>query len=104
MFLDTNQYLKAIQAVGSILEAYDSDKMIPALGFGGNLTHLYGKTSHCFALNGNIFNPELFGVQGVLEAYKSSITKVKLSGPTNFGQIIKYAADMAESYLAHNLT
>ena len=35
-FLDMNknEYLKAITAVGQILQYYDSDKQIPVLGFG----------------------------------------------------------------------
>lgn len=35
--LSKNEYLKAIQAVGSILQYYDSDKQIPVLGFGATI-------------------------------------------------------------------
>jgi hypothetical protein len=62
-----NQYLKAITAVGRILENYDSDKMFPIVGFGGKVPMLLDKTSHCFALNGNIFDPEVPGIEGVVE-------------------------------------
>jgi len=34
------------------------------------------KVSHCFAANGDIFNPEVYGVEGVVQAYKNSIQKV----------------------------
>jgi hypothetical protein len=30
-----NQYEHAIRAIGSILECYDSDRLIPVYGFGG---------------------------------------------------------------------
>ena len=36
-----------------------------------------GGTSHCFALNGNIFDPECDGLEGVLEAYINARKKRK---------------------------
>jgi len=49
-------------------------------------------------LNGDIFNPDCFGVQGVEQAYYNCINKVKLYGPTKFSDII-YAIDgRSESY------
>ncbi len=62
-----NQYLQAITSVGQILENYDSDKRFTLLGFGARVPYLLDKTSHCFALNGDIFNPEVVGMQGVIE-------------------------------------
>jgi len=56
-----NQYMHALMSVGSILEQYDTDKMYPVYGFGGRLLESM-KVSHCFALNGNIFRPEVHGV------------------------------------------
>ena len=47
-----------MQAVGHILENYDSDQKFPLYGFGGKLKDGTA-ASHCFALNGNIFNPEV---------------------------------------------
>ena len=52
-----NQYLDAIHAVLGILENYDEDKCFPVYGFGGKLPER-AAVSHCFALNGDIFNPE----------------------------------------------
>jgi hypothetical protein len=40
------------------LEYYDSDKEIPAYGFGAIIPPINARPSHCFALNGDIFNPE----------------------------------------------
>ena len=37
-----------------------------------------GGTSHCFALNGNIFDPECDGLEGVLEAYLNARKNVNL--------------------------
>jgi hypothetical protein len=50
-----NQYQIAIAAISQILMNYDSDKRIPAFGFGAN-TNFHGKqmpVSHCFVLSGN---------------------------------------------------
>jgi len=81
-----NQYQAALSAVGAVLEPYDSDNMIPAYGFGGKDRR--GVTQHCFPLNGNPQDPEVRGIQGVLDAYNSAIRQWTLSGPTLFSEII----------------
>lgn len=48
-----NDYTRAIRSVGNILQCYDTDKLIPAFGFGGRLG---GQVSHAFPLNGNPSN------------------------------------------------
>jgi len=68
-----NEYLKAITSVGNILQYYDSDKHIPVLGFGATVPPSTNRASHCFALNGNIFDPEVDGLEGVVEAYKNAL-------------------------------
>ncbi len=45
-----NQYQLAIDAVARILLNYDSDKKIPAFGFGGK-TSFSRTVSHCFPLS-----------------------------------------------------
>ena len=52
--------------------------------------------SHCFALNANIFDPEVDGIDGVISAYKNTLKNVNLYGPTRFAPIIEYVNDMAE--------
>ena len=54
------------------------------------------RASHCFALNGNIFDPECEGLDGILSAYQNSLKHVKLYGPTHFNEIISLVNDMAE--------
>jgi hypothetical protein len=53
-------------------------------------------SSHCFALNGNIFDPECDGLDGVLEAYKNAIKNLDFFGPTHFNEIINTVNNMAE--------
>jgi hypothetical protein len=84
-----NEYIQAITAVGEILQYYDSDKRIPVFGFGAKLPPKFESVSHCFALNDNIFDPEVYGIESVLQVYRQALTKVVLHGPTVFSQIIK---------------
>eukprot|EP01129_Flabellula_baltica_P008785 TRINITY_DN351_c0_g2_i1.p1 TRINITY_DN351_c0_g2~~TRINITY_DN351_c0_g2_i1.p1 ORF type:complete len:554 (+),score=123.69 TRINITY_DN351_c0_g2_i1:32-1663(+) len=96
-----NQYGVVIHTVGSILAGYDSDNMIPTYGFGGKMPD--GTVSHCFHVNGNPNNPEVFGVGGVLEAYTNSLTSgLQLYGPTNFSKIINTASEISSQLHAMN--
>jgi len=84
-----NEYIQAITAVGEILQYYDSDKRIPVYGFGAKLPPKHEVVSHCFALNDNIFDPEVQGIENVLQVYRSALNRVVLHGPTVFSQLIK---------------
>jgi len=46
-------------------------------------------------LNGNVFAPEVDGINGVIDAYKNALKNVELYGPTNFAPIIELVGDMA---------
>ena len=94
--MEKNEYLNAIRSVGSILQYYDSDKQIPVLGFGAAIPPFLAQANHCFPLNGNIFDPEVDGIDGVIEAYKNAIQKVKLYGPTNFAPTLELINEMTE--------
>lgn len=95
--INRNEYYKALHSVGKILEFYDTDKQFPLLGFGARLNLGCRQfDSHCFALNGNICNPECDGLDGVLSSYRKALNNVDLYGPTHFNQIIKLVNDMAE--------
>ena len=52
-----------------MLEFYDRDRLFPCYGFGAALGP-GSAASHCFPLNGNPHNPEVAGVQGILQAYR----------------------------------
>lgn len=47
-----------------ILLDYDYDKLVPVFGFGAIVNHpkfnTYGKVHHCFPLNGNEDNPNIY--------------------------------------------
>ena len=79
-----NDYQTAIRQVGNILEAYDYNRQYPCFGFGG-IPRYSGSNvvSHCFHLNGNE-DPEVEGVEGIMQAYHFSLLNCGLYGPTNF--------------------
>jgi len=88
-----NQYIQAIRSVGEIIQDYDTDKLFPALGFGGKLPS--GVVSHEFFLNGHPSNPYCAGVDGILHAYSTALQTVQLYGPTNFSPVINHVARFA---------
>ncbi|KAL8602874.1 hypothetical protein ACOMHN_050146 [Nucella lapillus] len=88
-----NQYAAAIQAVGEIIQDYDTDKMFPVLGFGAKLPG--GTVSHEFAVNFVPENPYCAGVGGILQSYQSALPRVQLYGPTNFSPVINHVARFA---------
>lgn len=69
-----------------MVEAYDSDKRFPVIGFGAILKeNMASRTvSHCFSIAST---PDGLapGIKGVLESYHQIFTKgIKLYGPTKF--------------------
>jgi copine 1/2/3 len=90
-----NQYERAIRAVGEILMEYDDDKMVPAFGFGAQLPN-QATVSHCFHLNGSA-DPFVRDVEGIMTAYRNTLTSVRLAGPTNFAPSIRQATAAARA-------
>nr|ABN08169.1 von Willebrand factor, type A; Copine [Medicago truncatula] len=94
-----NSYQKVIMEVGEVIQFYDSDKLFPAWGFGGNVHG--GSVSHCFNLNGGApGSSEVEGIEGIMDAYGSALRSVTLSGPTLFGPVINLAAQLAADSLS----
>lgn len=97
-----NEYVEAIRAVGEILIYYDSDKKIPALGFGAKIPPLMDKACHCFALTENIFRPEVSGIEELLFHYKAILRKIDFHGPTHFTEVLRFLNEYATSTLLDN--
>ncbi|CAM9396399.1 unnamed protein product [Choristocarpus tenellus] len=91
-----NEYEHTIYSVGQVIEFYDADKLFPVFGFGG-CPEPSSPASHCFTLAGNHEQPEVQGVSGVLEAYRQSLARVTLSGPTLFAPVINQVASTVAS-------
>ena len=63
------------------MQYYNSTKRIASYGFGAKVVADH-ETSHCFALNGDIFSPEVNGVSGLIEEYQRTLEVVGLEGPS----------------------
>ena len=92
---EKTQYEIAIKSCGDIVAEYDLDKKFPAFGFGGKF---YGnnKATHCFPLNGNPSDPEIDGIDGILEAYRDVLNNTELYQPTYFHSIINKLNETAK--------
>ena len=90
--INLNDYEKAIKSCGEILSPYDADQLFPVYGFGGIPPVLNGQpnneVSHCFNINFKE-NAEIHGINNILEKYRESLYKVKLSGNTKFSFVLK---------------
>jgi len=93
---EPNQYVTAIQAVGEIIQDYDSDKLFPALGFGARIPP-DGRVSHEFPLKLGDSSP-CEGVSGILHAYYGALGSVQLYGPTNFSPVIQHVTREASRH------
>ena len=85
-----NQYEAAICNVGNVVEPYDADRSFPFFGFGGIPRHM-GTTgiSHCFPINGNMGDPEIQTIQGVINTYRQTLPNIGLGGPTLFAPLLE---------------
>jgi hypothetical protein len=82
---EPNHYEQALRACSSIVTYYDYDQKFPVFGFGGKVN---GTTSHCFPCN-LMVDPNVMGVEGIIDSYKFSLNNVKLDGPTYFSPVFK---------------
>lgn len=87
-------YYQALHGIGTVLESYVPDGQFTALGFGAILPQ-ERTASFDFALSGQ--DPRVVGVQGLLEAYKTALANVTLSGPTNFTPLIRNAMGLCQA-------
>ena len=97
-----NSYEMAIRSCGNIVAYYDYDQLFPAFGFGGRFCGAQ-KASHCYPLNMNFENPEIAGVEGIVQCYRNILNQTQLYGPTLFHEIInKVISVVKEDVLAEN--
>jgi|UniRef100_A0AC35GLS8 hypothetical protein len=90
-----NEYQMAIKAVLEICQSYNKTKTFNAFGFGAQVPPQY-TVSHLFPLNLN--SPEVYGIEGVMHAYATSLRNITFHGPTNFAPTINEAARQAAFY------
>ena len=100
-----NSYEKAIKACASTVAFYDSDQLFPVFGYGGILPNT-NVVNHCFNVNFQD-DPNVKNVEGIIGAYRNSISRIKLFGPTNFAPLINRTIQICkqdkENYVYHIL-
>jgi len=85
-----NPYQQVLMIMARTLEPFDDDHLIPAFGFGDKST----QDRDCFP-----FFPDgraCFGIQEVQNRYTQLAQTVELSGPTNFGPVIRATIEIAK--------
>jgi hypothetical protein len=97
--LEPNHYEQALRACCSIISYYDYDQKFPVFGFGGNIN---GVTNHCFPCN-LLQDPNVDGVEGIIQSYKHSLNHVKLDGPTYFSPCIKAMTNSVKQSLQQKI-
>ena len=90
-----NAYQQALMQVGTVLEPYDADRKYPIWGFGCRVRTTDGTwtpVQHCFTVQ-----DDATGCAGMLSAYEHALSRVGLSGPTLFADVIDTAGAVAAS-------
>lgn len=84
-----NEYEAAMLTVANMLSSYSSDTRIPAYGFGANLPPNYS-VSHCFPISEHeLGDPFCNGIEGLISAYKATLNRIQLFGPTMFSEVLR---------------
>lgn len=84
---EANNYEQAVRSCGSIVAYYDLDQLFPLYGFGAVISGNCN-TNHCFTLNFRE-NPNVEGIEGIINTYKKCLSRIQLDGPTYFSPLIK---------------
>jgi hypothetical protein len=63
--------------------------MFPVFGFGGIPKPLGGVINHCFAINFNPQEPQIYGIQNIIQTYRQNLPWIDLSGPTLFTPLLR---------------
>jgi len=83
------------------LQYYNTNKKINLFGFGGGIAPYRERAAHCFAMNGNIFDPRVNDLEAAINHYKHCIgnNNVNLYGPTHFASILDNVNGLCEADL-----
>jgi hypothetical protein len=90
--------------LGTGLETYDPEMLHAVYGYGGilQIPGLNCPISHCFALNGNIHNPFILGIDNIIAKYRFAVPKIQFSGPSYFNHILSNVNERVADYYGKN--
>ncbi|KAF4703756.1 hypothetical protein FOZ63_013828, partial [Perkinsus olseni] len=58
-------------------------------------------SGNCFSLNGNFFDPEVHGIDGIVEVYRRSLQVTYLHGPTKLNEVIRVCRQWSAEFSIH---
>jgi len=97
-----NDYATSIKALCDVLLGYQghgkATDAVPIYGYGAKIAPTKSRSSNCFSLSGDNYIPFAVGIDGILDAYHSSIRTSILHGPTKLQDTIRLASDWARPY------
>ena len=53
-------------------------------------------------MNGNAQNPEIVGIQGIVDTYRQTLPQIGLGGPTLFGPLLTEFKQYVQSTMGQN--
>lgn len=91
-----NTYQETLKAIGPDIMKFDRLNRVSLLGFGAKLPPHF-EFSDIFALNSNMNNSYVRGLDSVLQCYRNSAMSCLPYAPTNFSEIIHHTIKMAKA-------
>lgn len=85
---ESSSYLKLINGVHKTLQFYSTEASFLVFGVGGTFIDST-ETSDFFAVNGNIFRPNIFKASMLAECYKTTLSSIVPSNNSNFSEFFK---------------
>ncbi|KAK6041855.1 Copine [Cooperia oncophora] len=89
-------YVAAMLRLTPLFLGYMAHSRIGALGFGARTEPRF-ELSQCFSLSGNPNDPQVDGIKGLLEAYRSAMMAVQPFAPTDFSEVIYHVSKFAKA-------
>ena len=77
------------------LDYYDTDGFMPFFGLGAKMPPFRNSVSHCFAVNGNIFQPEERGITNLMSCYVQCLNNIAFHGPSAMAPLLRFVGEMA---------
>ncbi|RUS78779.1 hypothetical protein EGW08_013463 [Elysia chlorotica] len=90
--LRSNQYLNALEALGSVIARYNPEQKVSAFGFGAKPSQ-GAPTDFCLPLTST---EGVKGIKGVSEAYHSIVPTLTFAGPTYLAPVLDRAMAIAD--------
>jgi ethanolamine utilization microcompartment shell protein EutS len=99
-----NPYQSAIYQISTLLAKYSATQTYPVYGFGarkpldfGNGAPTWVQAEFFPAMLPTDYNPNVHGVDGIMNAYSHALSTVQLSSPSNFAPVLRAASYHARS-------